>query len=224
MLPSAAPPGAGRGRGGRGGGDRGGGERGHGRGGGRGGFRGGGGGQGRGFYRGGYRGRGSALPAGPPLTVDQADPTPALPAPFVEPIGVLRCGITATVVNLIDLALEFLGKRGQYDALVPGNLFPERERIRLQHFLSGIRILNPYSPTHPEKHRRIWKLTRLGARDDSFEIEEGQTMTVAEFLRTQCDITLKYPDVISVEVCARSTLSAYVGSASVSSRLGRSFR
>src|SRR6266702_1590699 len=122
--------------------------------------------------------------------------------------------------RLIDLALDFLGKRGQPDALAPRYRFPERERMKLQHFLSGIKIMTPYSPHHRGRSRLVKKLTRQGAREQSFEVEEGETMTVAEFFRVQHNISLVYPDVICVEVCARSPLSEYVDSASSSSRLG----
>ncbi len=129
-------------------------------------------------------------------------------------------GVTYKPGRLMDLALEVLRKR-QYNALAPRSGLPERERMRLQRFLSGIKVLTPHSPHHPGKRRLVKKLSRLGARDETFEIEEGQTMTVAEYFLHQYNITLMYPDVVCVEVCARSTLSEYVGSPSSSSRLGR---
>lgn len=127
--------------------------------------------------------------------------------------------------RLIDLALDFLGRPGQPDALTPRHRFPERERMRLQHFLSGIKVMTPYSPHHRGRLRFVKKLTRRGAREESFEVGEGgETMTVAEFFRVQHNISLVYPDVICVEVCAWSPLPEYVDSASSSSRLGRKFR
>ena len=45
--------------------------------------------------------------------------------------------------KLIDLALEFLNKPGKPDALAPRLGFPDRERFRLQQFLSGIKIITP---------------------------------------------------------------------------------
>ncbi len=134
-------------------------------------------------------------------------------------------GVTYKPGRLMDLALEFLRRRrGEYDALAPRSGFPGRERNHLQTFLSNIKILTPHSPHHPEKRRLVKGLTRLGAREESFEIEDGRTVTVAEYFRRQYNIALRYPDVICVEVCAWSTLSEYVFSASSSSRLGRGFR
>ena len=126
--------------------------------------------------------------------------------------------------KLIDVALDFLGRSGQPNALSPRHRFPERERMRLQHFLSGIKITTPYSPHHRGRTRLVKKLTRLGAREQSFEVGEGETMTVAEFFRVQHNISLVYPDVICVEVRVWCPLLKYFGSASSSSRLGHKSR
>ncbi|KAI9429439.1 Piwi domain-containing protein [Lactarius psammicola] len=108
--------------------------------------------------------------------------------------------------RLIDLALDFLGKSGQPNALAPRYHFPERERMRLQHFLSGIKVMTPYSPHHRDRPRLVKKLTRQGAREQSFELGEGGTMTVAEFFRAQHNISLVHPDVICVEYVELSVL------------------
>jgi eukaryotic translation initiation factor 2C len=108
--------------------------------------------------------------------------------------------------RLIDLALEFLGRSGQPDALAPRHRFPERERMRLQHFLSGIKVMTPYSPHHQGRPRIVKKLTRLGAREQSFEVDDGETMTIAEFYRARYNISLVYPDVICVELSTRAQI------------------
>jgi eukaryotic translation initiation factor 2C len=126
--------------------------------------------------------------------------------------------------RLMDLALEFLGRSGQPNALSPRHGLPDRRRMQLQHFLSGIKVTTPHSPHHRGRTRLIKKLTRLGARELTFELDEGQTMTVAEFFRTRYNRTLVYPDVICVEVCARSPFPGHVDLASSSSPLGRIFR
>lgn len=125
--------------------------------------------------------------------------------------------------RLIDVALDFIGRSGQPNALAPRHRFPERERMRLQHFLSGIKIKTPHSPHHQGRTRLVKKLTRLGAREQTFEVGEGETMTVAEFFRTRHNRSLMFPDVICVEVC-RSPLSENVNSVPSSFRLGQKFR
>ncbi|KAN0132399.1 Piwi domain containing protein [Lactarius tabidus] len=106
--------------------------------------------------------------------------------------------------RLIDLALEFLGRSGQPNALAPRFGLPERKRMELQHFLSGIKVTTPHSPHHHGRTRLVKKLTRLGARDLTFELDEGQTMTVADFFRTRYNRTLVFPDVICVELSTRA--------------------
>ena len=123
--------------------------------------------------------------------------------------------------RLIDLALEFINRSGRPNALAPRHGLPERERMRLQHFLSGVKITTPHSPHHQGRTRLVKKLTRLSAREETFEVGEGETMTVAEFFYAQHNITLMFPDVICVEVCALSPLSEDFYSASSSSRLRR---
>ena len=126
--------------------------------------------------------------------------------------------------RLMDLALEFLGRSGQPNALSPRHGLPPRKRSDLQRFLSGIKITTAHSPHHRGRTRLVKQLTRVGARDLSFDVGEGQTMTVAEFFRTRYNRTLLYPDVICVEVCDRSpSCPGHFDSVSFSSQLGRRF-
>jgi eukaryotic translation initiation factor 2C len=126
--------------------------------------------------------------------------------------------------RLIDLALEFINRSGRPNALAPRHGLPERERMRLQHFLSGIKITTPHSPHHHGRTRLVKKLTRLSAQEQTFDLGEGEMMTVAEFFRARHNITLMFPDVICVEVCASSPLSEDFYSLSSSSQLGRTSR
>jgi len=108
--------------------------------------------------------------------------------------------------KLIDLALEFLGRPGIPEALAPKRGLVNRERVRLQHFISRIKIATPYRARDPDKIRLVKKLTLESARDQTFEVE-GQTMTVAKYFQNHLNILLQFPDVICVEVCTTPILS-----------------
>jgi eukaryotic translation initiation factor 2C len=113
--------------------------------------------------------------------------------------------------KLIDLALEFLGKPGTPSALVPRHGLPDRERIRLQQFISGITVTMRYRTQEDTGRRRVVKkLTRECARDLKFEPADGGTMTVAEYFQTQLKIPLQFPDVICAEVCTTFSPSSHV--------------
>jgi len=108
--------------------------------------------------------------------------------------------------ELIDLALEFLGKPQTPNALAPQRGFPERERLRLQQFISGIKIITPYRTDNPDQERVVKQLTRESARNRTFDLGNGQTMTVAEYFHN-LNVRLKFPDVICVQVCTTPVLS-----------------
>ncbi|KAH9023196.1 argonaute-like protein [Lactarius hengduanensis] len=81
--------------------------------------------------------------------------------------------------RLIDLALDFLGQRGQPNALAP------------RQSLSRARASQPpHSPHHRGRTRLVKKLTRQSAREESFEVEGGETMTIAEFFLVRHNISL----------------------------------
>ena len=103
--------------------------------------------------------------------------------------------------KLIDLALEFLGRPGLPEALAPKRGLVERERVRLQRFISGIKITTPYRARDPDKIRLVKKLTPESAWDRTFEVEDGQTITIAKYFQNQLNVPLQFPDVICVEVC-----------------------
>ena len=99
--------------------------------------------------------------------------------------------------GLIDLALEFLGKSTP-NALAPRRGFPDRERLRLQQFISGIKVITPHRD--PDRRRLVKKVTRESAQERTFEIGDGQTMTVAEYFQNELNIPLQFPDLVCVEV------------------------
>lgn len=105
---------------------------------------------------------------------------------------------------LIDLALAVLGQ-GSPNALAPRKGLPDRERIRLQRFITpGLKITTTYDqrdPNQAPRPRGIKKLSKVGAQDLTFELTGGQTTTVAEYFRQKLNRPLRFPDVICVEVC-----------------------
>ena len=104
--------------------------------------------------------------------------------------------------DFISLALEFLNKIGQPNALAPSHGLPDRERLRLQQFITpGIKVTTPYCARDPDRQRLVRGLTRESARNRRFEIGDGETMTVMEYFYNQLNIPLQYPDLICVEVC-----------------------
>jgi eukaryotic translation initiation factor 2C len=109
--------------------------------------------------------------------------------------------------NLRDLALEFLDKPNQPNALAPLHGLPERERLRLQQFISGIKVTTPYRTHDPDKKRTVKQLTRESARNRTFDVGDGQTMTIEEYFLQKWNIPLRFPDAICVEVCTMSVLS-----------------
>ncbi len=111
----------------------------------------------------------------------------------------------------IDVALELLGvtQRGPL-SLSPKHGFPERELIKLQRFLSGVRI-NVEIPGRPATDRRpprvIKKLTKAGANQLSFKMRDGKTITVAQYFEKTHNYRLQFPDIVCIEV--RPTLGCY---------------
>ena len=103
--------------------------------------------------------------------------------------------------KLIDLALEFLGKPGTLNALAPRYGLSDHERLRLQQFISGIKITTPHRIQDPDRRRLVKKLTCESARDRTLQIRDGETTTVAEYFQDQLYMSLRFPDLICVEVC-----------------------
>ncbi|KZT20385.1 argonaute-like protein [Neolentinus lepideus HHB14362 ss-1] len=103
---------------------------------------------------------------------------------------------------LLDLCLEFVGRPGQHLALAPRKGFPDRERLRLQRFISGIRITTnvPGQNTQSRMPRVLKKLSTAGASDLTFTMREGGTMTVAEYFQRTYNFRLRYPEVLCAEV------------------------
>ena len=99
--------------------------------------------------------------------------------------------------NLISLCLDFLGKKTH--ALTAGQI-PDRERMRLRNFLKNIKVTTPYRTHNPNRGRFVKRLTSESARERTFDIGDGHTVTVMDYFQTQLNIQLLYPDLICVEV------------------------
>lgn len=105
--------------------------------------------------------------------------------------------------SLTELCLDFFGGPRNPNRLAPASGFPDRERLRLQRFLSGVRIITRH--TARPHARVIKKLTSAGANALSFTMQGGGgTMTVADYFHHHANITLAHPGVICVEVCHSS--------------------
>ncbi|KAJ6539414.1 argonaute-like protein [Mycena capillaripes] len=102
---------------------------------------------------------------------------------------------------LLRLCLEYIGKNDP-NALSPKRGFPDRERLRLQRFISGIRVLTTHAGPNGEVQtpRVIKKLSTAGASSLTFQMREGQTMTVADYFQSTQNKPLQFPDVICCEV------------------------
>jgi eukaryotic translation initiation factor 2C len=102
--------------------------------------------------------------------------------------------------EFISLALNFLGKSRQPKALDPSYGFPSRERVHLQQFVAGMKVTTPYRAHDPDRHRVLRGVTLESARNRTFVIDSGETMTIMEYFQNQMNIPLQYPDLICIEV------------------------
>ena len=89
--------------------------------------------------------------------------------------------------------------------------------MRLQQFISGLKVTTPHNPG---RERLVKKLSRESARDRSFEVADGQSMTVAQYFQERLNRPLRFPDVICVEVRVSFLEFSHTDLASSSSRRG----
>ena len=106
---------------------------------------------------------------------------------------------------LIGLALAHLNlPPNRPDALAPRRGFPDRERVRLQRFITGLKVITSYGQREPGRQgprpRVVKKLSKEGATDLRFELDNGQRSTVAEYFQGVLGEPLQHPEVICVEV------------------------
>jgi eukaryotic translation initiation factor 2C len=97
--------------------------------------------------------------------------------------------------SLISLCLNFLGlPSNDPRALSRMNEYQHR---RLREFLAGIRV----KMAHSGRTETVKKLTKDSAREHTFKMRDGQTMTVEKYFKVHCNKTLRFPDLICVQVC-----------------------
>ncbi|KAJ3505889.1 hypothetical protein NLJ89_g7177 [Agrocybe chaxingu] len=101
---------------------------------------------------------------------------------------------------LIPVCLEFL-RKNQPSALFAQNL-PDREFLRLQRFISGLRITTKTSAQggRASTPRVIKRLTRPSAKKEEFTLREGGKMTVAAYFQKALNKPLQFPDMGCAEV------------------------
>ncbi|THH15391.1 hypothetical protein EW146_g5073 [Bondarzewia mesenterica] len=117
---------------------------------------------------------------------------------------------------LLDLCLEVLDpppNRRRPDVIAPRRGLPDRERIRVGRFVEGIRVVNAYraavdSGSGRQKPRTVRRLSKLGARDCEFEMDQvgGETrrISVAEYFRDILNRPLQFPDVLCAELSTKA--------------------
>ncbi|KAH9006798.1 ribonuclease H-like domain-containing protein [Lactarius hatsudake] len=118
----------------------------------------------------------------------------------------ISTGATYMPGPLTDVALAILGRPRNPNALAPRRGLTDRERIRLQQFITpGLKVTTTYDQRDPNQAPRmcgIKKLSKEGARDMTFELTGGQTTTVADYFRQKLNRPLRFPDVICVELAS----------------------
>ena len=105
---------------------------------------------------------------------------------------------------LLNLCMDFLRdsesntrlQSNSPNALTPPG-FPESERIRLQRFINGMRVI---IETTGDRKRVIRGLSKAGANQLRFTLRDGTVMTVAQYFQQQLGRPLRYPGAVCVEV------------------------
>ncbi|KAF9441655.1 Piwi-domain-containing protein [Macrolepiota fuliginosa MF-IS2] len=102
---------------------------------------------------------------------------------------------------LVDLCLDFFDRQdlmrsGNFAQFLSPNGLSERERIRLQKFLTNLRVTVPGSTR--DKKRGIKRLSDRGAAQITFEYQ-GQNVTVARYFQLTGQ-QIRYPQMFCVEL------------------------
>lgn len=103
--------------------------------------------------------------------------------------------------SLLRLCLEFL-RKDHPNNLVKGALH-DRDFLRLQRFISGIRVITSHAGEGGRTNstpRVIKRLTRVGAREEMFNLRDGGSMSVADYFKKNLNHSLQFPDVFCAEV------------------------
>lgn len=113
----------------------------------------------------------------------------------------LATGVMYKEGPLLDLCLEFFNRQNPL-SLSPADGFPDRERRRLQTFLTGLRV---QVTTTGSKPRVIRGLSNVGASNYQFETHTGNTVTVAQYFQS-LGRPLRFPRVICVQIGSKAMI------------------
>ena len=114
----------------------------------------------------------------------------------------ISTGVMYKPGSLLDLCRQFFNKPDPNE-LAPRRGFTDHERVRLQRFITGIRVFtrNPGTGVVDRNRTRVVKkLSTTGARDLPFLLHDGGQTTVAQYFQNTYNIPLQYPDVVCAEV------------------------
>ena len=107
---------------------------------------------------------------------------------------------------LINLCLDFFSKsNGNPNILAPSQGLPERERQKLQRFLLGVKVVTNLPGGQGKSPRAVKKLSNAGARQLSFKLREGGSITVADYYQKTYNRPLRFPNILCVEVRVHHT-------------------
>jgi len=109
----------------------------------------------------------------------------------------IATGIMYKEGPLINLFMEYF-KKNDPSAFSTRRGFPDRDRMRLQKFVSNMRV----KTTHGGRDRTvvIKKLSNTGASDAMFTMRDNpRPISVARYFKEHANITLKFPDNICIE-------------------------
>jgi eukaryotic translation initiation factor 2C len=109
----------------------------------------------------------------------------------------IATGIMYRSGPLLELFMEFF-KQKDPAAFSPRRGFHDRDRIRLQKFVSNMRVVT--SHTGRDRAVVIKKLSSTGASNTMFTMRDGdKSISVADYFRMHANIKLKFPDNICIE-------------------------
>ncbi|KAF8958525.1 argonaute-like protein [Flammula alnicola] len=112
----------------------------------------------------------------------------------------ISTGVMYKAGPLLSLCLDYLNQKNP-NALSPRTRppLPDRERLRLQRFISGMRVTTKY--TGRTKTLVIKRLTSESASSIMFSMRQGgPSISVADYFKKHLNMPLKFPDVICIEV------------------------
>ena len=110
----------------------------------------------------------------------------------------IATGIMYKEGPLINLFMEYF-KKSDPSAFSPTRGFPDRDRLRLQKFVSNMRVRTVH--TGRDRTVVIKKLSNTGANNTMFTMRDNpQPISVAKYFKQHANIMLKFPDNICIEV------------------------